>query len=110
MPLCDYNDMYNFFNNILSTALNGSNVLYIVNQLLNYSDTPTGSKLMLEPQTSRWFAQWLNDWKIYLDSPNSTNVLPSWYVHTNMSEFRIQPNGLNHLMIFQLVKLNLMFG
>ena len=105
MALCDYNDMYNFFNNILSTALNGSNVLYIVNQLLNYSDTPTGSKLMLEPQTSQWFAQWLNEWKIYLDSPNSTNVLESWYVHTNMSEFIIPPNGFKSFNDFSTRKI-----
>ena len=105
MPLCNYTDMYNFFNNILTTAFNATNSLYIVSHLYNYSNTPTGSKLMLEPTTNQWLSQWLNEWKIYLDSYNSTNVLASWFAQTNMSDFIVPTNGFESFNDFLTRKL-----
>eukprot|EP01084_Bolivina_argentea_P269967 458935_1 len=91
--IMNYDNMYIFFNTILTTAPNVSNMGYPHITILEYVDTIIGNKLILQENVIGWFNQWLYVWKQYLDSFNSTNVLEGWYNICNMSEYIIPSNG-----------------
>ena len=77
----NYVDMYNFFNQILNFAPNGSQAYYTSNIIVNFTGTMTGNQLVSESKSIAWFNEWINVWCQYLDSYNSTSIIPTWYAH-----------------------------
>ena len=89
----NYNDMYTFFNNALTIAPTATNPVMIDFILFNYTRTQTGNQIIPQMKTINWFYNWLYQWNIYLNSFESTSVLPGWYDIINMSEYIIPQNG-----------------
>ena len=77
----NYADMYNFFNQILNVTSNGLQAYYTSSIISNFTGTITGNELVSEYKSIAWFNEWINVWCQYLDSYNSTSVIPTWYVH-----------------------------
>ena len=107
--IINYNDMYSFFNDVLTTAPNASDPLHIDFRLFNYSKTEMGNIIFNTRQAISWFYNWLYQWNIYLDSYNSTSVLPLWYDAVNISQYIIPQNGFQSWNEFftRQIKLNL---
>ena len=78
-----YNDMYNFLNQILNFAPNGSQAYHTSDTIFTFTETVTGNQLVTESKTITWFNQWINVWCQYLDSYNSTTVIPTWFVNVH---------------------------
>lgn len=89
----NYDDMYTFFNNVLKTAPRITDPIGVDLMILNYTRTPTGNLIVPQTKTINWFYNWLYQWNIFLNSTESTYVLPEWYEIVNMSDYIIPENG-----------------
>ena len=91
-----YDDMYNFFDSYLTLSPNVTSNVSYYDLILKYAwDTPTGNQLCGEQLSQSWFHQYLKQRRKFLDSPNSTYVIPSWETvyNINMSEYIVPTNG-----------------
>ena len=105
----NFDIMYDFFDNILTWAPNGSNAAYVTYVMFNYTNTRTGNIITSNDIYAEWVINWLNTWREYLDSFNSTNVIPSWYSYVNMTEYIIPMNGFQSFNDFFYRRINMTY-
>eukprot|EP01084_Bolivina_argentea_P307271 531073_1 len=104
-----YDIMYKFFNKWLTTAPNPQQLLNILPSMTLYQFTKTkaGNATIFKQHTVKWFYEWIETWKQYLDSYESTSVIPLYYNYPmfNLGEYIVPQNGFksfNHFFTRQI--------
>eukprot|EP01084_Bolivina_argentea_P122995 217977_1 len=92
-----YNEMYEFYDSWLTNMpdLEHCKLVSLSTYMDPYLFTLTGYNILTYNFTYKWFSNYLNEWKIFLDSPDSTKIISQWEKCPliNMTEYVIPSNG-----------------
>eukprot|EP01084_Bolivina_argentea_P026984 50154_1 len=93
-----YNKMYEFYNLWLSgmPEMNHCNLVSMSTQMTPFYLTATAHEILTYDIANEWFSNYLNEWKMFLDSTNSTEKIQEWEKCKliNMTEYKVPTNGI----------------
>merc|ERR1719242_555694 len=78
-----FGEMYTFLNYVLTLTPNTGNTMEVPLWFYKYAFTQSGKELLRMPAVNDWIRRWMNQWSVYLDSPESISGIPSWSKSTN---------------------------
>lgn len=88
-----YKDMYEYLDSVLTLSPSKENSMDVPLTFFHFARTEMGSILIQNETVNKWIQKWLNVWKEYLDSPESTSNLDTWLESMDMTDFIVPENG-----------------